>query len=64
MIVLFDKSVPLGIIRLLTRQTTDRLNELLNDCGAKAIKPPQLLDLEFRDLLDKELDRTFGLNRS
>ncbi|HNR67363.1 MAG TPA: roadblock/LC7 domain-containing protein [bacterium] len=64
MIVLFDKSVPLGIIRLLTRQTTDRLNELLNDLRRKSDQATQLLDLEFRDLLDKELDRTFGLNRS
>ncbi|MBN1543445.1 roadblock/LC7 domain-containing protein [candidate division KSB1 bacterium] len=64
MIVLFDKSVALGIIRLLTHQITNQLDELLAELRRNSDQAAQMLDREFRDLLGEELDRTFGLNRS
>jgi predicted regulator of Ras-like GTPase activity (Roadblock/LC7/MglB family) len=61
MIVLFDKGVTLGLIRILTNQAISRLQELFDELKDEKSQVTQFLDVEFRTLLGKELDKTFGL---
>jgi predicted regulator of Ras-like GTPase activity (Roadblock/LC7/MglB family) len=60
-IVVFDKSVPLGLIRVLTHHTIARLNEVIRLLETENEKAVQFLDLEFKSLLSKELNRSFGI---
>ena len=61
LIVLFDHSVAVGLVRLFTRHALEKISGLMNDLEAESEKATQFFDVEFRTLLDKELDRTFGL---
>jgi predicted regulator of Ras-like GTPase activity (Roadblock/LC7/MglB family) len=64
LIVSFDQSVALGMIRILTRHTISKLQELLNSIEEDRMSAARFLDVEFRELLGKELDRAFGLKGS
>ena len=60
MIVLFEKSVALGMIRVLTGQFIEGIQALLKDLQQKEIESRQFIDHEFRALLGRELDKVFG----
>jgi len=60
-IVLFDKSVVMGMVRILTHNTVEKLQKILNELSVEYEKTSQFLDIEFKSLLGKELDKYFGL---
>ncbi len=59
-LLIFDHSVALGIIRIFTNRAVARLNEILNEAKRAEQEASRFLDLEFGELLKKELDRSFG----
>ena len=61
LVVLFDKTVALGMVRVLARHTVEKLQDLLYELVMESEKASKFLDVEFRSLLKKELDKTFGL---
>ena len=60
-IVLFDKSVAMGMVRILTHNTVEKLQKILDQLSLEHEKTSQFLDMEFKSLLGKELDKYFGL---
>lgn len=60
MIIVFGKSVPIGLVRLLTHHAVSKLSEYLDTLKAGRTKIAQFLDAEFHSKLDKELDKAFG----
>lgn len=59
LIVLFDQDVPLGLIRVLTQRTLEKLHDLFIEVKTDTEQAAQFLDLEFRKLVSEELDKTF-----
>ena len=60
-IVVFHKKTALGMVRALTHHTVERLEGLVEDLKQEKQRATQFLDVEFRSLLGKELDKTFGI---
>ncbi|HPG40472.1 MAG TPA: roadblock/LC7 domain-containing protein [bacterium] len=61
MIILFDKSVAMGMVRILTHNTVEKLEKILEELAREHAKASQFLDVEFKSLLGKELDKYFGI---
>ena len=64
LIVLFHKSIALGLIRVLTQHIIEQLHKLLKRFRQEYEENLELFDSEFRALLGKELDKAFGSKRS
>jgi predicted regulator of Ras-like GTPase activity (Roadblock/LC7/MglB family) len=60
-IVAFDATVALGMIRIFTNLTVTKLNNMLDEIRAENKEATEFLDLEFRSLLSQELDKSFNL---
>ncbi|MFQ5648607.1 MAG: roadblock/LC7 domain-containing protein [bacterium] len=58
LLVLFDIQVALGMIRIYTRKTIESLNHILHTVKEDEDKSKQFLDVEFKDLLNEELNRS------
>ena len=58
-LLIFDHSVALGIIRIFTSRAVARLNEILGEAKRAEQEASRYLDVEFGELLKKELDRSF-----
>jgi predicted regulator of Ras-like GTPase activity (Roadblock/LC7/MglB family) len=61
MILVFQKETALGLVRALTHSVIAKLEELVEDLKKETQTTAQVLDNEFKSLLSKELDKTFGL---
>ncbi len=61
MIVIFDRSVPVGFVRLLTHHAVAKLSGYLDTLRNGSRRAQSFLDADFRKKLDHELDRAFGL---
>jgi len=60
MIVVFSKSTAVGMVRALTAHAVEKLSGLLSELVEEKEKATEFLDVEFRSLLGKELDKSFG----
>ncbi|OGC01866.1 hypothetical protein A2V82_02575 [candidate division KSB1 bacterium RBG_16_48_16] len=60
-IVVFDKSVALGIVRAMTHHLSLKLEDLLAKLRQEAETASDFLDSQFRELLSAELDKSFGV---
>ncbi|MBN2001367.1 roadblock/LC7 domain-containing protein [candidate division KSB1 bacterium] len=61
LIVVFDRSVTLGMIRVMTHYTIEKLTGLIEQLKKQNEQLTQFLDVEFKALLSKEVDIAFGL---
>jgi len=60
MIIVFNKKVPVGLVRLLTHHAVERLNTYLDNLKDQNRQVANFLDSKFRDQLNDELDKAFG----
>ncbi|OPZ63974.1 MAG: Roadblock/LC7 domain protein [bacterium ADurb.Bin478] len=56
LIVLFEKQVALGLIRLLTHQALLRISSYIKELQQTSEQAKSFLDYEFRDMLSRQLD--------
>jgi predicted regulator of Ras-like GTPase activity (Roadblock/LC7/MglB family) len=56
LMILFEKQVPLGLIRVLTQHILARINSLLQEVRHSTTEARTFLDSEFRDRLSRQLD--------
>jgi predicted regulator of Ras-like GTPase activity (Roadblock/LC7/MglB family) len=61
MIIIFNRLVPVGFVRLLTHHAVAKLSRYLDTLRVDNKQAKNFLDTEFRVKLDRELDRAFGL---
>lgn len=61
MVIIFNKKTALGLVRALTRNVVTRLEELVEELKSEVSATAKVLDSEFKTMLSKELDKTFGL---
>jgi len=61
MIVIFNKSVPVGLVRLLTHHAVAKLSEYLDSLRDNQSRISQFLDRKFRHQLDQEINNAFGI---
>ncbi|MFQ5751847.1 MAG: roadblock/LC7 domain-containing protein [bacterium] len=61
LMLIFDKSVALGMVRVFTNKAIQALTKLLETAKAEEEKSKEFLDLEFKTLLGEELDRSLKL---
>ncbi len=59
LVVVFESSVALGMVRLFTKRTIARLMPVLNRQDAPSVGMDQIFDNRFQTILDDELDRSF-----
>lgn len=59
--VIFEKAVAIGLIRIFTNKTVERLRHILEKAAHAERKVSEFLDVEFGTLLGKEFDKTFKL---
>jgi len=59
LVVVFESSVALGMVRLFTKRTIAQLMPVLNRHDAPSVEMDQIFDHRFQTLLDDELDRSF-----
>lgn len=62
MIIVFDKTAPIGFVRLLVHAAVNKLSEYLENLRSQKSRASQFLDAEFRAKLGNELDSAFGLS--
>ena len=60
MIIVFRKSIPVGLVRLLTHHAVDRLSEYLESLKKETQKVTRYLDDNFQQGLGDELDKALG----
>ncbi len=60
LIIIFDSNIALGMIRIFTKRTIEKLTELLAEAKDEERKATEFLDVEFSTYLDKELDKAFN----
>lgn len=60
MIIVFRKSVPVGLVRLLTHRAVERLTQYLNGLKQESKKVTRYLDDNFQKGLNDELDKALG----
>ena len=60
LLIVFDSNIALGMIRIFTKRTIDKLTELLQDAKGEEQKASEFLDVEFSTYLNKELDKAFN----
>ncbi len=61
-IVLFDKSVAMGMVRILTHNTVEKLSKILDELSMENQQASKYIDIEFKSMLNKELDKFFGID--
>ncbi|MFQ5823972.1 MAG: roadblock/LC7 domain-containing protein [bacterium] len=61
LIVVFNVNVALGIVRIYTKKAIELLNKLLQSAKKEVDKSAEFLDLEFKSLLSKELNRSLKM---
>ncbi len=61
LIVIFGSHVNLGMIRMLSQHVAGKLDVLLSRIRNEKDKVAEFMDVEFRTLLGRELDKAFGL---
>lgn len=59
LIVIFDTDIALGMIRIYTKRTIDKLEKILEIANAETKESPEFIDLKFTKYLDQELDKAF-----
>jgi predicted regulator of Ras-like GTPase activity (Roadblock/LC7/MglB family) len=57
LLVIFNKDVALGMVRIYTKKAIDALNELLQTASVVDEESKSFIDLEFKTLLDEELSK-------
>ena len=62
MIIVFDKTAPIGFVRLLVHAAVNKLSHYLDALRVQKRKGSQFFDAEFRSKLNNEMDRAFGLS--
>lgn len=62
MIIIFDKTAPIGFVRLLVHAAVNKLSQYLDTLRVQKRKASQFLDADFRSGLNSEMDRAFGLS--
>jgi len=60
LVTVFGNTTPIGMIRLWTRNTVDRLKEVVNQARERPPGTRSELTLEFEELLSQELDSALG----
>ncbi|MBN2011090.1 roadblock/LC7 domain-containing protein [candidate division KSB1 bacterium] len=60
LLIVFDTNIALGMIRIFTKRTIEKLTELLNEAKGEEQKASEFLDVEFSTYLNKELDKAFN----
>jgi len=60
LIVVFRQDIALGMVRALAHQAVQRMEKLVDELLEEGEKAAQFMDGEFRSLLGKELDKSFG----
>lgn len=60
LVIIFDVSIALGMIRIFTARTIKSLVEIVAKNAEVDEKASEFLDIEFSTLLNQELDRTFN----
>jgi len=58
LMVVFDNSVALGIIRVLAHYAVEKISRFIQSLKQESEQTHQFLDFEFRDLLARQLDRS------
>lgn len=61
LLVIFKVNVAIGMIRIFTNKAIEALNQLLQSAQEEEEKSKEFMDLEFKNLLSKELDRSLKL---
>jgi predicted regulator of Ras-like GTPase activity (Roadblock/LC7/MglB family) len=61
LLVIFNVKVALGMVRIFTNKAIEDLNKLLQSAKQEEEKTAKFLDLEFKTLFNKELDRSLKL---
>jgi predicted regulator of Ras-like GTPase activity (Roadblock/LC7/MglB family) len=59
--IVFDKGVSVGLIRVLATQAIARLSDVIRQIADDNDEASRFLDVEFKSLLNRELNRSFGL---
>ena len=62
LIVIFEKDVALGMVRLFTKRTIDQLMPVLKQSDKSNVRMDQIFSKQFQSLLDEKLDQTFKDN--
>jgi len=60
LIIIFDSSIALGMIRIFTKRTIETLSKLLTEAKDDERKATEFLDVEFSTYRNKELDKAFN----
>jgi predicted regulator of Ras-like GTPase activity (Roadblock/LC7/MglB family) len=63
LVVVFESGVALGMVRLFSKQTLERLVSVLEEADSAPGDLGRIFDKNFQSLLDKELDRSLAENR-
>ncbi|MFQ6114546.1 MAG: roadblock/LC7 domain-containing protein, partial [bacterium] len=61
LVVIFNVNVALGMVRIYTKKAIDSLTRLLHSAKEEENKSAEFLDLEFKSLLSKELNRSLKI---
>jgi predicted regulator of Ras-like GTPase activity (Roadblock/LC7/MglB family) len=61
LVVIFNVEVALGMVRIYTKRTIESLIKLLDSAKKEDEESVEFLDLEFKSLLSKELNRSFKI---
>jgi predicted regulator of Ras-like GTPase activity (Roadblock/LC7/MglB family) len=62
MILIFDKTAPIGFVRLLVHAAVNKLSQYLDSLRVQKRSASQFIDAEFRSKLSNEMDNAFGLS--
>jgi predicted regulator of Ras-like GTPase activity (Roadblock/LC7/MglB family) len=57
LLVIFNKDVALGMVRIYTKKAIEALNDLLKKAAVAEEQSKSFVDLEFKTLLDEELNK-------
>jgi predicted regulator of Ras-like GTPase activity (Roadblock/LC7/MglB family) len=61
LLVVFDKEIALGMVRIFTKKAIDNLSEILRNVNNDEEESTRFFDLEFKTLLTDELNRSLKL---
>jgi len=60
LLIVFDRNVALGMIRILAQRTIEKLSALIEELKKEGENAARFVDDEFRSLLGRQLDSAFG----
>lgn len=61
LMLIFEADVAIGMVRIFTNKAIDALNQLLETARREEQTSKDFVDLEFKNLLGEEIDRSFKL---